>query len=126
MPAYDELQRSARDFLSNQRDKMNSETLDVLASASETRALAFVFVGLTIACSLLIIFAARQMNGALSGMGSQVSEGAQQVARAAVQMGSISQSLAQGASEQAASLEQTSASAEQVNAMVQRNAKSFA
>lgn len=124
LPAYEELQRNARDFLANQRDKMNSETLDVLAGASATRILAFVFVGLTIACSFLIIVAVRQMNSALGGMGSQVSAGAQQVAHAAVQMGSISQSLAQGASEQAVSLEQTSASAEQVNAMVQRNAKS--
>jgi methyl-accepting chemotaxis protein len=124
LPAYDELQRNARDFLTNQRDKMNGESSEVLASASATRVLAFVFVGLTIGCSLLIIFAVRQMNNALGGMGSQVSDGAQQVARAAVQMGSISQSLAQGASEQAVSLEQTSASAEQVNAMVQRNAKS--
>ncbi len=124
LPAYEDLQRDARDFLTNQRDKMNSEALDVSASASATRVLAFVFVGLTIACSLLIIMSARQMNTALGAMGSQVSVGAQQVAHAAVQMGSISQSLAQGASEQAVSLEQTSASAEQVNSMVQRNARS--
>jgi methyl-accepting chemotaxis protein len=124
LPAYDELQRSARDFLSNQREKMTSETNDVLTSASATRTLAYVFVGLTVVCSLLIAFAARQMNSALGGMGSQVSDGAQQVARAATQMTSISQSLAQGASEQAVSLEQTSASAGQVNEMVQQNAKS--
>ena len=124
LPAYDDLQRNARDFLANQRDKMSSETDGVMASASATRTLAFVFVCLTIACSVLISWVVRQMNSALGGMGSQVSEGAQQVARAAVQMGSISQSLAQGASEQAVSLEQTSASAEQVNAMVQKNAKS--
>jgi len=123
LPAYEELQRSARDFLANQRDRMNSETQDVLANASSTRALAFVFVGLTLLCSLLIVLSLRQMNRALGGMGSQVSSGAEQVAHAAVQMGSISQSLAQGASEQAVSLEQTAASAEQVNVMVQRNAK---
>jgi len=124
LPAYDELQRNAREFLTGQRDRMNSETVDVLASALATRILAFVFVGLTVAFSLLIVIVVRKMNGALGTMGSQVSEGAQQVARAAVQMGSISQSLAQGASEQAVSLEQTSASAEQVNSMVRRNAKS--
>jgi methyl-accepting chemotaxis protein/methyl-accepting chemotaxis protein-1 (serine sensor receptor) len=124
LPAYEELQRTAGDFLADQRNKMSSETRDVLASASSTRLLAFLFVGLTVGCSLLIIFAVRQMNGALSGMGSQVSAGAEQVSHAAVQMGAISQSLAQGASEQAVSLEQTSASAEQVNAMVQQNAKS--
>jgi methyl-accepting chemotaxis protein len=124
LPAYDDLQRNARDFLANQREKMNSETLGVLASASSTRILAFVFVFLTAGCSLVITMVVRQMNKALGGMGSQVSDGAQQVARAAVQMGSISQSLAQGASAQAVSLEQTSASAEQVSSMVQRNAKS--
>jgi methyl-accepting chemotaxis protein/methyl-accepting chemotaxis protein-1 (serine sensor receptor) len=124
LPAYDDLQRNARDFLTNQRDRMSSDTLDIQAGASSTRMLAFVFVALTIACSLLISLVVRQMNSALGGMGSQVSEGAQQVARAASQMGAISQSLAQGASEQAVSLEQTSASAEQVNHMVQRNAKS--
>ena len=124
LPAYDDLQRNARDFLTNQRDKMTSETLDVQASASATRVLAFIFLGLTIFCSLLISIVVRQMNSALGGMGSQVSDGAQQVARAAAQMGAISQSLAQGASEQAVSLEQTSASSEQVNHMVQRNARS--
>jgi methyl-accepting chemotaxis protein len=124
LPACDDLQKNARDFLINQRAKMNSETANVMAGASATRLLAFVFVGLTSGLSVLIIFSVRQMNGALGLMGSQVSEGAQQVARAAGQMGSISQSLAHGASEQAVSLEQTSASAGQVNAMVQRNAKS--
>ncbi len=124
LPAYEDLQRNARDFLANQRERMNAETLDVQASADSTRMLAFVFVALTIFCSVLISIVVRQMNSALSGMGSQVSEGAQQVARAASQMGAISQSLAQGASEQAVSLEQTSASSEQVNHMVQRNARS--
>jgi methyl-accepting chemotaxis protein/methyl-accepting chemotaxis protein-1 (serine sensor receptor) len=124
LPAYDDLQRNARDFLTNQRDRMTSDTQDVQATASATRAWAFIFVALTIFCSCLIIFVVRQMNSALGGMGSQVSEGAQQVARAAAQMGAISQSLAQGASEQAVSLEQTSASSEQVNQMVQRNARS--
>ena len=124
LPAYEDLQRNAREFLANQREKMNSETTLVMADATSTRLLAFIFVCLTIACSLLISLAFRQMNKALSGMGSRVSDGAQQVARAAVQMGALSQSLAQGASEQAVSLEQTSASAEQVNAMVHRNAHS--
>ncbi|HZL57511.1 MAG TPA: methyl-accepting chemotaxis protein [Bryobacteraceae bacterium] len=124
LPAYDDLQRNARDFLTNQRDRMTTDTMDIQASASSTRTLAFVFVALTIGCSLLISLVVRQMNSALGGMGSQVSEGAQQVARAAAQMGAISQSLAHGASEQAVSLEQTSASSEQVNHMVQRNAKS--
>jgi methyl-accepting chemotaxis protein len=124
LPAYDDLQRNARDFATNQRDKMSSDTQEVQASASATRILAFVFVVLTICCSLLICLVVRQMNKGLGGMGSQVSEGAHQVARAATQMGAISQSLAQGASEQAVSLEQTSVSAEQVNRMVQRNAKS--
>jgi methyl-accepting chemotaxis protein/methyl-accepting chemotaxis protein-1 (serine sensor receptor) len=124
LPAYDDLQRNARDFLSNQRDRMNTDTLEVQADASSTRSLAFVFVCMTILSSGLISLVVRQMNRALGGMGSQVSEGAQQVARAAAQMGAISQSLAQGASEQAVSLEQTSASSEQVNQMVQRNAKS--
>ena len=45
LPAYEDLQRNARDFLANQRDKMNSETLEVQASADSTRMLAFVFVG---------------------------------------------------------------------------------
>ncbi|MDE3198164.1 MAG: MCP four helix bundle domain-containing protein [Acidobacteriota bacterium] len=124
LPAYDDLQRNARDFLVNQRDRINSETENVQASASSTRLLAYLFTALTIGCSLIIALVVRQMNGALGAMGTQVSEGAQEVARAAAQMGSISQSLAQGASEQAVSLEQTSASAEQVNQMVQRNAKS--
>jgi len=124
LPAYDDLQRNSRDFLTNQRDRMTTETAEIQASASSTRVLAFVFVGLTILSSCLISIVVRQMNSALGGMGSQVSEGAQQVARAASQMGAISQSLAQGASEQLVSLEQTSASAEKVNQMVQRNAKS--
>jgi len=124
LPAYEDLQRNARDFLTNQRDRMNTDTAEIQSSASSTRVLAFVFVALTIFSSCLISIVAGQMNKALGSMGSQVSEGAQQVARAATQMGSISQSLAQGASEQAVSLEQTSASAEQVNQMVQRNAKS--
>jgi methyl-accepting chemotaxis protein len=124
LPACDDLERSAQSFLANQRDRMNAETLEILAKASETRVLAFIFVGLTIGCSVVISLVVRQMNRTLSAMGSQVSEGAQQVARAAVQMGSISQSLSHGASEQAVALEQTSVSAEQVNTMVQRNAKS--
>lgn len=124
LPAYEELERNARDYLTNQRERMASDTQDIQASASATRVFAFIFVGLTIFCSFAISMVVRQMNTTLGGMGSQVSDGAQQVARAATQMGSISQSLAQGASEQAVSLEQTSASAEQVNQMVQRNAAS--
>jgi methyl-accepting chemotaxis protein/methyl-accepting chemotaxis protein-1 (serine sensor receptor) len=124
LPAYDDLQRKARGFLTNQREKMNSDTLAVQAGASSTRVMAFVFVALTAFCSVVIIVVVRQMNNALGGMGKQVSEGARQVARAATQMSSISQSLAQGASEQAASLEQTSNSSEQVNQMVRRNAQS--
>ncbi len=124
LPAYEDLQRSARDFLTNQRDKMNAETEGVMADATATRILAFVFVCLTILSSVVISIVVRTMNSALGSMGSQVSDGAQQVARAAIQMGSVSQSLAQGASEQAVSLEQTSASAEQVNVMVRKNAKS--
>jgi methyl-accepting chemotaxis protein len=124
LPAYEDLQRDAREFLTNQRGRMSSEAAEEMASASATRTLAFFFVILTIGCSVMIVVVVRQMNYRLGGMGSEVSEGAQQVARAAVQMGSISQSLAEGASEQAASLEETSASAEQVNSMVQRNAKS--
>ena len=123
LPAYDELERDARTYLSNERDRMTSDTHEIQSSASATRILAFSFVGLTILCSLLISLFVRQMNRALGGMGSQVSDGAHQVALAATQMGSISQSLAQGASEQAVSLEHTSASAEQVNKMVQRNAR---
>ena len=124
LPSYEELERNARDFLSNQREKLGAETMATLDGAGANRILAFVFVGLTAMAALLITFAVRQMNTALNSMGSQVTDGAQQVARAAVQMGSISQSLAQGASEQAVSLEQTSASAERVNVMVQKNAKS--
>jgi methyl-accepting chemotaxis protein/methyl-accepting chemotaxis protein-1 (serine sensor receptor) len=124
LPAYDDLQRNAREFLVSQRDHMSSDTQEIQASASSTRLLAYIFVALTIGCSLIIALVVRQMNGALGNMGSQVSEGAREVARAAAQMGSISQSLAQGASEQAVSLEQTSASSEQVNQMVQRNARS--
>jgi methyl-accepting chemotaxis protein len=124
LPAYDDLQRNAREFVANQRDRMSADTAEIQSSASSARVLAFVFVGLTILFSCLISIVVRQMNSALGGMGTQVSEGAQQVARAASQMGAISQSLAQGASEQAVSLEQTSASSEQVNQMVQRNAKS--
>lgn len=124
LPAYDDLQRNARDFLSNQRDRMNADTAEIQSAAAAARVWAFVFVALTVICSGLIVFVVREMSSGLGGMGAQVSEGAQQVARAASQMGSISQSLAQGASEQAVSLEQTSASAEKVNHMVQRNAKS--
>jgi methyl-accepting chemotaxis protein len=124
LPACDNLQRSARDFLTNQRDRMNSDTRAVQAGASSTRILAFVFLALTAACSAMIVMVVRQMNRALGRMGMQVSEGAQQVARAASQMSAVSQSLAQGASEQAASLEQTSNSSEQVSQMVQRNAES--
>ncbi|HYA17554.1 MAG TPA: methyl-accepting chemotaxis protein [Bryobacteraceae bacterium] len=124
LPAYEDLQRSARDFLSNQREKMNAETEGAMSGASAARILAFVFVGLTICSSILISFVVREMNSALGKMGSQVSDGARQVARAAAQMGAISQSLAQGASEQSASLEQTASSAEQVNMMVQKNARS--
>lgn len=124
LPAYDDLQKSAREFLSNQRDRMNADTEQAMASAVATRVLAFAFIGLTTFCSVMISLIVRQMNGALSSMGSQVSDGAQQVARAAVQMGAVSQSLAQGASEQAVSLEQTAVSAEQVNSMVQKNARS--
>ena len=131
LPAYAELERNARDYLASQRERMATETQEVQASASATRVLAFVFVCLTMFCSFAIRMVVRQMNRALGGMGSQVSDGARQVARAATQMGSISQSLAQGASEQAVSLEQTSASAEQVNQsakqvnqIVQRNAAS--
>lgn len=115
LPAYDDLQRNARDFLTSQRDRMSAETAQIQSTASAARVLAFVFVALTILSSCLISVVVRQMNRALGGMGSQVSEGALQVARAASQMGAISQSLAQGASEQAVSLEQTSASSEQVN-----------
>ncbi len=124
LPAYDDLQKNSRSFLSDQRDRMNSEVLQVQASASATRLLAYGFVLLTLIASAAISIVVRQMARALFRMGLQVSDGAHQVARAAVQMGSISQSLAQGASEQAVSLEQTSASAEQVNSMVQRNAQS--
>jgi len=124
LPAYDELQRNAQMFLTDQRDKMNTETKDVLASSSSTRTLAIIFLGLTVVASILIVISLRQMNNALNSMGTQVSEGAHQVARAAVQMGSVSSALAQGASEQAVSLDQTSQSAEQVNTMVQRNAQS--
>jgi methyl-accepting chemotaxis protein len=124
LPACDNLEASARTLLASQRKKLNLETAAVISSAAATRTLAFVFVCLTVLCVISISLVVRQMNGTLSGMGSQVSDGAQEVARAAAQMGSISQSLAQGASEQAASLEQTSASAEEVNSMVQRNTRS--
>jgi len=115
LPAYAELERNARDYLASQRERMATETQEVQASASATRVPAFVLVCLTVFCSFAISMVVRQMNRALGGMGSQVSDGARQVARAATQMGSISQSLAQGASEHAVSLKQTSASAEQVN-----------
>jgi methyl-accepting chemotaxis protein/methyl-accepting chemotaxis protein-1 (serine sensor receptor) len=123
LPACDGLQGAARALLASQGEKLAVEMAGVTASASATRKLAFAFVFLTVLCAILIGIAVRQMNGSLSSMGSQVSDGAQEVARAAAQMGSISQSLAQGASEQAASLEQTSASAEEVNSMVERNAQ---
>ncbi|NDJ14969.1 MAG: hypothetical protein EBY17_27900 [Acidobacteriia bacterium] len=115
LPAYAELERNARDYLASQRERMATETQEVQASASATRVPAFVLVCLTVFCSFAISMVVRQMNRALGGMGSQVSDGARQVARAATQMGSISQSLAQSASEHAVSLKQTSASAEQVN-----------
>jgi methyl-accepting chemotaxis protein len=124
LPAYEDLQKNARDFLANQREKMAAETDGVMANASAARILAYVFVCLTALCSILITLVVREMNSALGKMGSQVSDGARSVARAAAQMGSISQSLAQGASEQAVSLDQTSASAERVNEMVQKNARS--
>ncbi len=124
LPAYEDLQRNARDFLNNQRERTKADAVEVQATANSTRLLAFIFLALTIGCSILISIVVKQMAAGLGGMGTQVTDGAQEVARAATQMGSISQSLAQGASEQAVSLEQTSASAEQVNHMVQRNAKS--
>src|SRR5207248_5110455 len=75
LPAYDDLQRSAQSFLSSERNRMNSEILEVLARSSATRIVAFVFVFLTIGCSLLISLVVHQMNRGLGGMGSQVSDG---------------------------------------------------
>ncbi len=51
LPAYDDLTRNARDFVANQRDRMSSDTAEIQASASATRAMAFVFVVLTVVCS---------------------------------------------------------------------------
>ena len=39
LPAYDDLQRNARDFLTGQRDRMTSDTMEIQANASSTRVL---------------------------------------------------------------------------------------
>lgn len=123
VPAYDDLQRSARAFVENQREKIAASTISTQENASASRLFALVFVGLTLASALLIGLLIRQMSLALEGMTSDVYEGAISVGQAATQMSSVSQSLAQGASEQAASLEQTSASTGQINQMVHKNAE---
>ena len=123
IPAYDELQKSGRAFVDNQRETTSADTQTTQQSASSSRILAMIFLGLTLASALMIGFLIRRMNQALSAMTNDVYEGAISVGQAATQMSSVSQSLAQGASDQAASLEQTSVSTEQINQMVHKNAE---
>jgi hypothetical protein len=85
LPAYEDLQRDARDFLTNQRDRMNSEALDVSASASSTRVLAFVSVGL-----------------------DEVATAMRQVTESAVQVQRLSNEVNAGSEEQARAIEQNS------------------
>lgn len=123
IPAYDDLQRSARAFAVMQREKIAASTLATQQDAARSRILGFIFVGLTLASAALLALLIRQMNTALESMTSEVYDGATSVGEAATQMSTVSQSLAQGASEQAASLDQTSASTEQINRMVHKNAE---
>ena len=123
VPAYDELQKSARAYVENQRESTAVDTQATQQSASASRTFAFIFLGLTLASTLVLGFLIRQMNKGLETMTSDVYEGALSVGQAATQMSSVSQSLAQGASDQAASLEQTSVSTEQINQMVHKNAE---
>jgi methyl-accepting chemotaxis protein len=123
VPAYDDLQRSARAFVDNQREKTAATTLATQQDAAQSRILALVFVGLTLVSALLLGVLIRQMNQALESMTSDVYDGATSVGQAAAQMSAVSQSLAHGASEQAASLDQTSASTDQINRMVHKNAE---
>jgi len=101
LPAYEDLQRDARDFLTNQRDRMNSEALDVSASASSTRVLAFVSVGL-----------------------DEVATAMRQVTESAVQVQRLSNEVNAGSEEQARAIEQISKAILQIQQVTQQTAAS--
>jgi methyl-accepting chemotaxis protein/methyl-accepting chemotaxis protein-1 (serine sensor receptor) len=124
LPAYEDIQDESTRLLADQRRKMAAAAEGARSEASTARLIAFVAVGCTVICSLLIALGLRKMVRELTAMTDEVAKGADQVARAAIQMTSVSESLSQGASAQAASLEETSASTEQINSMVQKNAES--
>jgi methyl-accepting chemotaxis protein/methyl-accepting chemotaxis protein-1 (serine sensor receptor) len=102
---------------------MAASVKDAQEASARSYWMTWVMIALSMLVGGIMIFIVRQINAALRGALSELSEGAGQVASAAGQISSSSQSLAQGASEQAASLEETSASSEEINSMARKNAE---
>lgn len=96
---------------------------DADSRASASRWIMTLFVAVSMAAGIAIVFVIRFVNRELRQASSELADGAEQVTSAAAQVSSSSQMLAQEASEQAASIEETSASGEEINAMSRKNAE---
>lgn len=124
-----QLQRSAIELLDKviqmKRDGAQSQVKQSRASAGvlKTVSLTAAIIGVVSAMGLGW-FITRGINRNMTGIATQLNEGADQVSDAAGQVSSASQSLAEGASEQASSLEETSSALEEMAAMTRTNAAS--
>ncbi len=71
----------------------------------------------------LAFLVTRSITTFVSGISSNINEGANQVSSASNQVSGASQTLAEGSSQQAASIEETSASMEEMSSMTKKNAE---
>lgn len=76
------------------------------------------------ACIAVVLFIRRSVIGPITGITTDMGDGANQVTDASGQVSGASQSLAEGATEQAASLEETAASVKDIADRAKQNAES--
>jgi len=121
MPAAKTVNDAAERLVALQNKRMAAvgETAD--SSASQSRWITILMLGLALAVGAVVAAIVRSINGTLRQAVVELFESAEQVASAAGQVSSSSQSLAEDSSRQAASLEETSASSEEINAMTLKN-----
>jgi len=123
-PAHAQLKPAVKALIEWNRKNGDDNADATTKSVNQTRLLSWGLLLFSVVAGALLTFViVRSVNGALTRVIAELSEGAEQVASAASQVSSSSQSLAQGSSEQAASLEETSASSEEINSMSRKNAE---
>jgi methyl-accepting chemotaxis protein/methyl-accepting chemotaxis protein-1 (serine sensor receptor) len=122
-PLMEGLNKAADQLLEQQTEQLKRDGLAAQDRVSQSRAVAFLLIGLCLVAGGGVYWTVRGVNGLLRQFAGEMTAVTVQVAAGASQVSASAQALAQGASQQAASLDDTSSSSEEITSMARNSAE---